>query len=79
MSRPSTTASSPARADRSITGTMLVLGSARSSRRRETPSSPGMITSLTTRSGGRASAASRAARPSETASTFHLGERRWTR
>jgi len=68
-SSPSIRDSSPARADRRITGTWLRNESARSSRMNVSPSIPGIMTSARTRSGRRARADWSAASPSATATT----------
>jgi len=62
-------ASSPARADSRMIGTVRSLGSARSSWIRPKPSRPGIITSETTSAGGCARAAASASMPSDTATT----------
>ena len=62
-------ASSPARAESRITGIARLSGCSRIAAIRPKPSRPGIMTSETTRSGGRARMLASAASPSGTAST----------
>ncbi len=68
-SRPSTRASSPARAESTMTGRSRKCGSSRSARSKPKPSRFGIITSVSTRSGRSRRIASSAAAPSATVST----------